>query len=59
MNKLLSVFKKFPEDFIFSDYEWEYKELIGQGAFGKIYKVRNNKSNSFDAIKQLDMACFD
>lgn len=59
MNKFLSIFKDYPDDFIFNDYEWEYKELIGQGAFGKIFKVRNKKDNKFDAIKQLDMKNFD
>jgi len=59
MKKFMSIFKEFPDDFVFSDYDWEYREQIGQGAFGKIFKVKNKNKNTFDAIKQIDMQYFD
>ncbi len=33
--------------------------MIGSGAFGRIYKVKNKAKNIFDAIKQIDMQYVD
>ena len=47
------------DEFVFDGYDWNHRELLGEGGFGKVFKVRNMKRNEFVAIKQMGMEKFD
>ena len=38
-----------------ADFEWHAKQFLGEGAFGKVFKVRSRKDGQFYAIKQMSM----
>lgn len=38
-----------------ADYEWHSKIFLGEGAFGKVFKVMNRKDGQYYAIKQMKM----
>lgn len=37
------------------DYHWEEKVLLGEGSYGKVFKVKNKKDGQFYAIKSMNM----
>jgi serine/threonine protein kinase len=37
------------------DYEWSGKIFLGEGSYGKVFKVKNIKDGQFYAIKQMLM----
>ena len=47
------------DEFLFEGYDWKNREMLGEGGFGKVFKVRNLKLNEFVAIKQMAMEKFD
>ena len=47
------------DQFYFEGYDWKNKAVLGQGGFGRVFKVRNLKTNQFVAIKQMAMSKFD
>lgn len=45
------------DQFPFHDrYEWEGKSFLGEGSYGKVWKVKVKGSQEFVAIKQMNMA---
>ena len=47
------------DDFPFGkDYDWNERIFLGEGSYGKVFKVRSLRDNEFYAIKQMNMECF-
>lgn len=40
------------------DFEWRDKVLLGEGSYGKVFKVRCRRDGLFYAIKQMNMEEF-
>lgn len=44
------------EEFPFGDiFHWNEKSFLGEGSYGKVYKVKNQNDSKFYAIKQMKM----
>lgn len=57
INKISKLMQD--DDFPYAmSYDWEHKEVIGEGGFGKVYKVYNKHDKKYYAIKQIAMEKF-
>ena len=47
------------DEFPYGDwFDWANRVPLGEGSFGKVFKVRNFKDGQFYALKQMNMEVF-